>query len=141
MTLQLDKNVLKYLRFTAAMVFAAVFSAIQFIPFLNIYIRFILLAVTVFFYIGIFFIYLPIYCRSIILSVGKDTIIFKRGIITKKENYFPLARLVYIKILRFPTQTPFGLCTVILRGVGYDLRLMPMSVKQAIQFKETLEYE
>ena len=130
MIFELDKKVLLYWRFTAPVLFAAVFSALWIaVPdryTLKILSSLVLLAVMTVYC----FIYLPLRFKAENITVSGGRIICRKGVIIKRKYIYPNARLVYVQTVRLPLASCFGLYVTVLRGVGHNLILPALTLKQ-----------
>ncbi len=134
MIFELDKKVLLYWRFTAAVIFAAVFSALWFVPMIELALKTVLCIVVTAVFIGFIFFFLPMRFKSEVLKVEKGRIICRKGVIFKREYIYPNARLVYVQTVRLPLATCFGLNVLVLRGVGHSLVLPAVTLEQSVRF-------
>lgn len=134
MIFELDKKVLLYWRFTAAVLFAAVFSALWIsVPdryTLKILSSTVLLVVMT----AHCFVYLPIRLKAENIEVSDGKIICRKGVIIKRKYIYPNARLVYVQTVRLPLASCFGLYVTVLRGVGHSLILPALTLKQQTEF-------
>lgn len=142
MIFELDKKVLLYWRFTAAVLFAAVFSALW----IGIPERYTLKVLSSIVLLTVMtvhcFIYLPLRFKAENITVCGGKIICKKGVIIKREYIYPNARLVYVQTVRLPLASCFGLYTTVLRGVGHSFVLPALTQKQQIEFlKAVKNYE
>lgn len=130
MIFELDKKVLLYWRFTAAVLFAAVFSALWIaVPdryTLKILSSLVLLAVMTVYC----FIYLPLRFKAENITISDGRIVCRKGVIIKRKYIYPNAQLVYIQTVRLPLASCFGLYVTVLRGVGHNLILPALTLKQ-----------
>lgn len=138
MIFELDKKVLLYWRFTAAVLFAAVFSALWIaVPgryTLKILSSLVLLAVVTVYC----FVYLPLRFKAESITVSDGNIICQKGVIIKREYIYPNARLVYVQTVRLPLASCFGLYVTVLRGVGHSLILPALTLKQQTEFLKAM---
>ena len=134
MIFELDKKVLLYWRFTAAVLFAAVFSALWIaVPdryTVKILSSLVLLAVAT----AYCFVYLPLRFKAESVSISGGRIICRKGVIIKRKYIYPNARLVYVQTVRLPLASCFGLYVTVLRGVGHSLILPALTLKQQTEF-------
>ncbi len=142
MIFELDKKVLIYWRFTAAVIFAAVFSALW----LLIPISFVIKSVASVILFGCFSLYYAVYlpkrflCENVEVSNGKT--VCRKGVIFKREYIYPNQRLIYIQTVKLPLAHCFGLFSIVFRGVGHSLILPVMTQEQMIRFlKAVRTYE
>ena len=127
---ELDSKVLKYWKVTAAMIFAAVFSAFCLI--LN---GFWVLKAVLFFALSavllvLVFWYFPTLADSTDLSIENGRIICRKGVFLKREYIYPNPQIIYFQRIKLPVALVFGLQWVILRGSGNSLLLPPLTVTQ-----------
>ncbi len=132
MIFELDKKVLLYWRFTAAVLFAAVFSALW----LTVPLAFVLKALASVVLCAVFIVYCFVYLskrfRSENIEVTNGKTICRKGVILKREYIYLNGRLVYAQTVRLPLAQCFGLFTVVFRGVGHSLILPPLTREQMI---------
>ena len=138
----LDKKVLLYWKFTAAVLFAAVFSALWIVPYLSFTLKLLVSLVL----IGVFsvwwVIFLPKRFKAEGITVQNGKILCRKGVFIKREYVYPNARLVYIQSFRLPLASCFGLYVLVLRGVGYSLVLPAMTLRQKYTFLKAVgEFE
>ncbi len=130
MEITLGKKALLYRRLTAAVVFAAVFSAA-----ILILGRYFLLSVclctalAVIFFVLCFF-YLPLSVRSTAVRVQNGYIYCKKGVFITREYYYPNLSVQYVTRLSLPLGSCLGLTVPIIRGTGHNLILPEMDFKQ-----------
>ena len=137
MIFELDKKVLRIWRFTAAVLFAAVFLTLVYLP-IEKTLKATLCLVDIMLFLGVCFIYLPKLFKNTSLEVGKDTVVCKKGLIINREYVFPNARMQYIEEVRFPVLRMFSLTVLVLRGSGFSLVLPPLTRGQAAAIFERM---
>ena len=141
MTFVPSKNVLKLWRISAAVVFAAVFSAVCYIPALNLKIKLIAAAVTAVLLCIVVFIYLPLLYRSEKIIVSDGRLYCKKGVIANREYIYPNRDIVYIQCFRLPVHSCFGLYIAVVKGVNNSIVLPPLSSEQLCSLKEVIKSE
>ncbi len=139
MIFEFDKKVLLYWRFTAAVLFAAVFSALWLVPFGFFILKAIFSTVLTAVFILYSFGYLPRRCKLESFGVENGRIVCKKGVVLQREYLYPTARLVYIQTVRLPLASCFGLTALVLKGVGHSLILGPVTYEQALLFKKAVD--
>lgn len=127
---ELDSKVFKYWKVTAAMVFAAVFSAFCLI--LN---GFWVLKAVIFFALSaalfvLAFWYYPTLADNTGLSVEKGRVFCRKGVFFEREYIYPNTQIIYFQRVKLPVASVFGLQWMILRGSGNSLLLPPLTVTQ-----------
>lgn len=134
MILELSKKVLLYWRFTAAVLFAAVFSALWIVPWVDFATKTLASVLVLAVFFVWWFVYLPqkFKLEKIVLENGR--IICKKGVLVKREYIYPNARLVYVQTVRLPLASCFGLYILVLKGVGHSLYLPAVTLKQKYIF-------
>ena len=126
----LDKKVLLYWKFTAAVLFAAVFSALWMLPKVTLTAKTLIsVGVLAVFFVW-WFVYLPQRFKNEKISVENGRIFYKKGVVIKREYIYPNARLVYVQTVRLPLAYCFGLVSVVVRGVGHSLILPLMTLNK-----------
>lgn len=139
MIFELDKKVLLYWRFTAAVLFAAVFSAIVLTLSNYAWLCVGLCGTVLCLASVVLYIYLPKLWRSETVLVENGRIICRKGIFIKREYIYPKARLVYVQRVKPPLAGCFGLQIIITKGVGHNLFLPPMTHSQASLFRKAVQ--
>lgn len=139
MIFELDKKVLLYWRFTAAVLFAAVFSAFALILSDYFYVCIAVCGAVFTLSLVVLLLYLPRLWRSEAVLVEKTGIVCRKGIITKREYTYPRARMVYIQRIKPPLAGCFGLEMIIIKGVGHSLILPPMTHEQSVIFRRAVQ--
>ncbi len=130
MIFELDKKVLLYWRFTAAVLFAAVFSALW-IAVPDRYTLKILSSIVLLAVFSVYcFVYIPLRFKAESITVSDGKLICRKGVIIKRKYIYPNARLVYVQTVRLPLASCFGLYVTVLRGVGHSLILPALTLKQ-----------
>lgn len=90
-------------------------------------------------YLFMFFIYIPHYWRTAYITVSDDAVFCAKGIFIRREFVLPRPRLIVVERVRIPFYTYFGLCTIVLRGVGCNLVLPPLDLKTSAKLVKLLE--
>ncbi len=139
MIFELDQKVLLYWRFTAAVLFAAVFSALWLIPADRFVLKTLLSMVLAAVFSVYCFVYLPLRFKSESVGVADGKIICSKGVVFKREYIYPNARLVYVQTVRLPVACCFGLYILVLRGVGHSLVLPAMTLRQTCEFLKAVK--
>ena len=132
MIFELDKKVLLYWRFTAAVLFAAVFSALWLTVPLAFVFKILASVVLCAVFIVYCFAYLSKRFSSENIEVTSNQTICRKGVILKREYIYPNGRLVYVQKVRLPLAQCFGLFSVVFRGAGHSLILPPLTHEQMI---------
>ena len=139
MIFELSKKVLLYWRFTAAVLFAAVFSALVIVlskfPLLCVPLCGLCLVVE----LAVLFVYLPKLWKAEAVLVENNRIICKKGVIIKREYIYPQKRMVYLQRMKLPIAGCFGIEIVIIKGVGHNLFLPPMTHTQSVLFRKAVQ--
>ena len=134
MIFELSKKVLLYWRFTAAVLFAAVFSTLWILPYLSFTLKLIIALVIVSVFLVWWAIFLPLRFKAECIAVQNGKIYCRKGVLIKREHVYPNAKLVYVQTVRLPLASCFGLYTLVLRGVGHSLVLPAMTLQQKCTF-------
>ena len=138
MTLVPSKNVLKLWRFTVAVIFAAVFSAFCYLPFVNDKVKFIAAIFSAALLCLVIFIYQPLLYKGQKIIINSNFIIVTKGAIIKREYVYPNLKAVYIKYYILPLHSCFGLQVAVIKGVGNSLLLPPLTENQQKILKEAM---
>jgi membrane protein CcdC involved in cytochrome C biogenesis len=77
-------------------------------------------------------IFVVIYSKTEKITVNKEYIFFKKGVVFTLEYYYPNKILIYPLVIKPPVHACFGLYIVILKGVGSTLLLPPLE-KEAVE--------
>lgn len=139
MNIKLDTKVLLYWRSTAAVIFAAVFSAFVLALRDRPYVRLSLCVFSAAVFAAVAFLYMPRLFKITGVSVQNGRIICKKGILFRREYIYPNARLVYIQTVKLPIASCFGLRFLILRGAGNSLVLPPVTAAQSETLRKAVE--
>ncbi len=139
MSFLVDKKVLIYWRFTAAVLIAAVFSLFIIILPLSFLWTVGLLAVFLCVLLLTEVWLLPMYFKATALSVDGGKIVLKKGVLIKREYIFPNTKNVYIQVFKLPLASCFGLRYLVVRGVGHSLGLPPLTEYEAKRFKRAVQ--
>ena len=135
----LDKKVLLYWRFTAAVLFAAVFSAFIIVFSLSAF----RITVLVFSFSALLclmmFGVLPMYFNATALVITNGTIMLRKGILIKREYIFPNIKTVYVQSFKPPLAACFGLRYLVIKGVGHSIVLPPLKNTEAERFKKAVQ--
>ena len=131
MIFELDKKVLLYWRFTAAVLFAAVFSGVVFCFQSHPYAGAVTCTVVTAVFSAVIFAYLPKLFKMTNAEVKDGVIVCRKGCFFRREYIFPNPQLVYIQNVRLPLAFLFGLQTNILRGAGNSLIMPPLNLDQS----------
>lgn len=140
MIFELSKKVLLYWRFTAAVIFAAVFSALV-ITLSNFpMICFTLCAGVLTVELIVLCLYLPKLWKIQSVTIENQRIVCKKGLIIEREYIYPKARVVYLQRVQPPIAGCFGLEMVIIKGVGHNLFLPPMTHLQSVSLRKAVQH-
>lgn len=139
MIFELDKKVLLYWRFTAAVLFAAVFSALALTLSDYFYVCAAVCGAVLVLSLAVLFLYLPRLWRSEAVLIEKGRIVCRKGIIIRREYIYPQARLIYVQRLKPPLAGCFGLEMIVIKGVGHSLILPPMPHSQSVIFRKAVQ--
>jgi len=135
----LTKNVLKVWRCLVSVITAGVslsFCALFYIfPFAAIISLLTILSL----YLFLFFLYLPRYWKTTYIVISDDAVFCAKGIFMRREFVLPRPRIIVVERIRIPFYTYFGLCTIVLRGVGCNLMLPPLETKTSAKLVKLLE--
>ncbi len=140
MIFELDKKVLLYWRFTAAVIFAAVFSALALTLSGYFYLCVAICGAVTVVGLVILFCYLPKLWRSEVVLIENGRIICKKGVIIKREYIYPQTRIVYVQRVKPPLAGCFCLQMIIIKGVGHNLFLPPMTHTQSVLFRKAVQH-
>lgn len=141
MTLIPDKNVLKLWRLSAAVISAAVFSVICYIPFIGGAVKLLAAVITAALLCAAVFIYLPRLFKAQRITVSDGRLCCRKGFIIKREYVYPNKNIVYIQYFSLPVHSCFGLFVAVVKGVGNSLVLPPLTAEQVILLKEAVKSE
>lgn len=141
MIFELDKKVLLYWRFTAAVLFAAVFSALALTLSDYFYVCIAVCGTVLTLSIVVLLLYLPRLWRSEAVLIENGRIVCQKGIVIKREYIYPQARLIYVQRLKPPLAGCFGLEMLIIKGVGHSLVLPPMTHSQSVVFRRAVQQD
>ncbi len=130
MIFQLDSKINKLREVTAAIIFAAVFSALclGLDGFWGI--KSIVLGCMLGIFLSLKLWYFPRLLRETVLSVENGRVYIKKGLFFKREYSYPNREAVYIQAVSTPLASAFGLRWAILRGAGHSLFLPPLNITQ-----------
>ncbi len=134
MIFELDKKVLIYWRFTAAVIFAAVFSALWILPHIAVTLKMLISVVLSGAFAMWWSVFLPLRFKAESITVENGRIYCRRGVVIKREYVYPNARLVYIQTVRLPLASCFGLYVLVLKGVGHSFVLPAVTLQQKYTF-------
>lgn len=134
LTVNLSKRIIKYWDVTAAMVFAAVFSAFCVVIEKAYLLKAIVFCIMVAFILVLWLWYFPKAFRSLLLSVINGRIYLTKGVFFKREYIYPNLQVVYFQAVRLPIAALFGLRLLVLRGAGSSLILPLLLTRQLEEF-------
>ena len=134
MVFELDRKVLLYWRFTAAVIFAAVFSALWMLLPIGLLPKAVTSVIILVLTLLWWLVYLPLRFKTECVKVDIGRIYCRKGVVVKREYVYPNTRIVYIQTVRLPLAYCFGLFSVVIRGVGHSLILPLMNQKQMTLF-------
>ena len=135
----LTKNVLKVWRCLVSVVTAGVSIALYVILYIFSLSAMVPLLIILALYLGVIFFYLPRYWKTTYIMISNDAVFCAKGILMRREFVLPRPRLIVVERVRIPFYTYFGLCTIVLRGVGCNLMLPPLETKTSAKLVKLLE--
>ena len=135
----LTRNVLKVWRCLTSVIMAGVSIALCALFYISDFAAVISLLIVLSIYLVVIFFYLPCYWKTTYIVVSDDAVFCAKGIFMRREFVLPRPRLIVVERVRIPFYTYFGLCTIVLRGVGCNLLLPPLETKISARLVKMLE--
>ena len=135
----LTENVLKVWRCLVSVIAAGVCLGCCALFLISIFAAIICLITILSLYLFFIFIYLPHYWKTTYIVISDDAVFCAKGIFMRREFVLPRPRLIIVERVRIPFYTYFGLCTIVLRGVGCNLVLPPLETKTSAKVVKLLE--
>jgi len=135
----LTENVLKVWRCLVSVIAAGVFVGCCALFLISMVAAIISLITILILYLFLIFIYLPHYWKTTYIVISDDAVFCAKGIFIRREFVLPRPRLIIVERIRIPFYTYFGLCTIVLRGVGCNLVLPPLETKTSAKVVKLLE--
>ena len=135
----LTRNVLKVWRCLTSVITAGVSIALCALFYISDFAAVISLLIVLSIYLVVIFFYLPCYWKTTYIVVSDDAVFCAKGIFMRREFVLPRPRLIVVERVRIPFYTYFGLCTIVLRGVGCNLLLPPLETKISARLVKMLE--
>ncbi|MEG1887078.1 MAG: hypothetical protein RR177_03035 [Oscillospiraceae bacterium] len=91
----------------------------------------ILLIILMLIYLSLILFYLPLYCKSSYVLLSSKGLYCAKGVFIRREYVVPNPRVVIIEKVKIPLYSYFGLCSVLIRGLGLHILLPAMEVEKS----------